>query len=169
MDWAHQDDDDEEPEALAAEPQPQTAEVEPQPQALAVAPQAAGVLLPLLDVEPTKGLYIHEEAGMSLPTDIKEDVLASIRDSDTPPLSVRPGYMISLCSSCFQRGYQLRAAMGPNLAHLQCHRPYARWVMLLCKDEREEPGVAAEPQPLRRWVAPPSVDVERKHMLVNLD
>ena len=73
---------------------------------------------------------------MILPTDIKEDVLASIRD--TPPLiDVEPGYMISLCSSCFQRGYQLRAAMGPNLAHLQRHQPYARRVVLLCKDDRQ--------------------------------
>ena len=48
---------------------------------------------------------------------------------------VEPGYMISLCSSCFQRGYQLRAAMGPNLAHAQRRQPYARWVVLLCKDD----------------------------------
>ena len=52
VDWAHQD-DDEEPEALAAEPQHQTAE--PQPQALAAAPQAAEVLLPLREVEPPRG------------------------------------------------------------------------------------------------------------------
>ena len=75
---------------------------------------------------------------MILPTDIKEDVLASIRDSDTTPLPVRPDYMISLCSSRFQRGYQLRAAMGPNLAHLQRRRPYVRWVVLLCKDDRQD-------------------------------
>ena len=102
VDWARQDDDDgdeelgfgdEEPETLAAEPQPQTAE--PQPQALAAQPQAE-VLLPVREVEPPRGPYIHTEVGMSLPTDIKENVLASIRDSDTPPLSVRPGYMISL-------------------------------------------------------------------------
>ena len=67
---------------------------------------------------------------MVLPTEIKEDVLTIIR-SDTTPLSVQPGYMISLCSSCFRRGYQLRAAMGPNLAHVQRHQPYARWVVLL--------------------------------------
>ena len=59
-----------------------------------------------------------------MPTDIKEEVLANIRD--TPPLiDVEPGYMISLCSPCFQRGYQLRPAMGPpsNLAHVQRRQP----------------------------------------------
>ena len=57
-DGANQD-DDEEPEALVAEPQPQTAEAEPQPQALAAAPQAAEVLLPLREVEPPSGPYIR--------------------------------------------------------------------------------------------------------------
>ena len=73
---------------------------------------------------------------MILPTDIKEDVLASIRDT-TPLIVVEPGYIISLCSSCFQRGYQLRAAMGAKLENLQRHQPYARWVVLLCKDDRQ--------------------------------
>ena len=27
--------------------------------------------------------------------------------------------------------------MGPNLAHLQRHRPYVRWVVLLCKDDQQ--------------------------------
>ena len=31
----------------------------------------------------------------------------------------------------------------------------------------DAPGMAAEPQ--RRWIAPPQVDVDRKHTLVNLD
>ena len=31
----------------------------------------------------------------------------------------------------------------------------------------DAPGVAAEPQ--RRWIAPPQADVDRKHILVNLD
>ena len=62
--------------------------------------------------------------------DIKDNVFANIRD--TPPLiDVEPGYMTSLRSSCFQRGYQLLAAMGPNLAHLQHQQPYARRVVLL--------------------------------------
>ena len=69
---------------------------------------------------------------MVLPTDIKEDVLASLRDT-TRLIVVEPGYMISLYPSCFQRGYQLRAAMGPNLAHLQHHQPYARWVVLFAR------------------------------------
>ena len=33
---------------------------------------------------------------MILPTDIKEDVLASIMDTTTPLIVVEPGYMISL-------------------------------------------------------------------------
>ena len=68
-------------------------------------------------------------------TGIKEDVLAITRDT-TPWIVLKPGYMISLCSSCFQRGYQPRVAMGPNLANLQRLQPYARWVVLLCRDDR---------------------------------
>jgi hypothetical protein len=67
---------------------------------------------------------------MILPTDIKEDVLANIRDT-TPVNVLEPGSIVSLCSSCFQRGYQLRAAMDPDLARLQRHQPYARLVALL--------------------------------------
>ena len=74
---------------------------------------------------------------MFLPTDINDNVLASIRDT-TPSTVVEPWYMIVLCASCFQRGCQLRAAMGPNLAHVQSHQPYcARWMVLLCKVELE--------------------------------
>ena len=68
---------------------------------------------------------------MTLPTDIKDDVIASIRET-TPLIVVEPTYIFSLCSVCFQRGCRLREAMGPNLAHLHSHQPYyARWVVLL--------------------------------------
>ena len=61
--------------------------------------------------------------------------------------------MISLCSSCFQRGYQLRAAMGPNLAHLQHRQPYARSVVLLCKDDRQGQQHRADLE-LEAWISP---------------
>ena len=59
--------------------------------------------------------------------------------------------MTSLCSSCFQRGYQLRAAMGPNLADLQRRQPYARWVVLLWNDDRQGQQHRADLE-LEAWV-----------------
>ena len=56
--------------------------------------------------------------------------------SEYPHTVVQPGVMISLCSTVYRRGYQLRAAMGPNLAHLRRHWRYTRWVVALCKDDR---------------------------------
>ena len=101
---------------------------------------------------------------MILPTDIKEDVLASIR-SDKTPLSVQPGYMISLCTSCFQRGYQLRAAMGPNLAHVQRHLLYACWAVLPCKDDRQGQQHRADLE-LEAWIKRHSNDYIKSGLLV---
>ena len=66
-------------------------------------------------------VYIHEDPDAPLPTDVAEAVRRSLRNEDGP-LEVAPGVMISLCTAMHGHGYQLRAAVGPNLAHLRQHR-----------------------------------------------
>ena len=78
-------------------------------------------------------IYYHDEPGFALPTDVVDNVRRSAAIEDALP--VKPGVMISLCSTVYARGRQLQVAMGPNLTHLQRHAAYVRWVVVLCRDD----------------------------------
>ena len=78
-------------------------------------------------------IYYHDEPGFALPTDVVDNVRRSAAIEDALP--VKPGVMISLCSTVYARGRQLQVAMGPNLTHLQRHAAYVRWVVVLRRDD----------------------------------
>ena len=148
VDWIGDDDDD---DANAAEDRVQV--VTAPPVAVAEpggrAPAPSDVAADVVDAVMRLPVHIHEEPGLSLPTDVAEAVRRSLLNEDAP-LEVKPGVMISLCSAVYGRGYQLRAAMGPNLAHLRRHWRYARWVVVLCKDDFG--GRPREDLDLEEWV-----------------
>ena len=94
--------------------------------------------------------HMHDdEPGTSLPSDVAEAARISLRSAEGP-LDVAPGVMISFWTSVYERGYQLRAAMGPNLAHLRRHHGYVRWIVVLCKDDYA--GRPREDLDLSAWV-----------------
>ena len=149
VDWNGADDDD---NAKAAEDRVQVVTAPPvavvaEPGGRAPAP--SGVAADVVDAIMRLPVHIHEEPGLSLPTDVAEAVRRSLLNEDAP-LEVKLGVMISLCTVVYGRGYQLRAAMGPNLAHLRRHWRYARWVVVLCKDDFG--GRPREDLDLEEWV-----------------